>query len=139
MIVQLFPEPAMSSLLIVTLRAAFVMAAINIDSLAAQGARASGTPAASSAATPRDVSTADFAWLAGSWEGKLASLPTAVAEIAFQSPRAGTITGVMRLAEGDKLLVVELIPMGDTPRGIELRFRHFNGALDAFETTFKQT
>ena len=87
----------------------------------------------------RSVTTADFAWLAGSWEGKLANIPDAVAEITFQSPKGGTLTGVMRLVQGDKLLVIELISLVDTPRGPEMRFRHFTGALDAFETTFKQT
>jgi len=87
----------------------------------------------------QSVTTADFAWLAGSWEGKLANIPDAVAEITFQSPKGGTLTGVMRLVQGDKLLVIELISLVDTPRGPEMRFRHFTGALDAFETTFKQT
>jgi hypothetical protein len=45
----------------------------------------------------------------------------------------------MRHQQGDKLHMLELIAMIDTPRGVELRFRHFTGALDALETTFKQT
>ena len=62
-----------------------------------------------------------------------------VAALTFQPPAAGTVTGVMRLRQADKLMMVELIAMIDTPRGVELRFRHFTGALDALETTFKQT
>jgi hypothetical protein len=96
-----------------------------------KGASASPTP-------PTAATTADFAWLAGNWEGKLASNDGAVAAISYQRPAAGTITGVMRLHQGDKLLVVELIAMIDTPRGVELRFRHFTGTLEAMETTFKQ-
>lgn len=84
------------------------------------------------------VTTADFAWLAGTWEGKLAGKEGMVAAVAYQRPAAGTITGVMRLHQGDKLMVVELISMIDTPRGVEVRFRHFTGALEAMETTFKQ-
>ena len=62
-----------------------------------------------------------------------------VAALTFQPPAAGTVTGVMRLRKADKLVMVELIAMIDTPRGVELRFRHFTGALDALETTFRQT
>jgi len=62
-----------------------------------------------------------------------------VAALTFQPPAAGSITGVMRLRQADKLMLVELIAMIDTPRGVELRFRHFTGALEALETTFKQT
>jgi hypothetical protein len=88
--------------------------------------------------SPIAASTADFAWLAGSWEGRLAKLPDAIAEIVFQPPRAGVLTGVMRLSQGDKLLVIELISLVDTPRGPEMRFRHFSPTLDAYEPTFKQ-
>jgi hypothetical protein len=85
------------------------------------------------------ATTADFAWLSGSWEGRLAKMPDAVAEIAFQQPKAGALTGVMRLTQGDKLLVIELISLVDTPRGPEMRFRHFSPTLDAYEPEFKQT
>lgn len=95
---------------------------------------ASGSPTSSASAT-----TADFAWLAGSWEGNLAGAEGMVAALTFQPPAAGTVTGVMRLRQADKLMMVELIAMIDTPRGVELRFRHFTGALDALETMFKQT
>jgi hypothetical protein len=97
------------------------------------------TIAASTAQMPStSATTADFAWLAGMWEGKLAGGARMVAALTFQPPAAGTVTGVMRLRQGDTLMVVELIAMIDTPRGVELRFRHFTGALDALETTFKQ-
>jgi len=85
------------------------------------------------------ATTADFAWLAGNWEGSFATDGGMVAALAFQAPAAGTITGVMRLRTGDKLLMVELIAIVDTPRGVEMRFRHFTGALEALEPTFKQT
>jgi Domain of unknown function (DUF6265) len=97
----------------------------------------SGT--SSAAATARvAATTADFAWLTGTWKGSFEQSPTLVAEIAFQAPRAGTLTGVMRLVEGDKLLIIELISLVDTPRGVEMRFRHFDGELTAMETTYKQ-
>jgi hypothetical protein len=84
------------------------------------------------------ATTADFAWLAGTWEGRPTKLPDALAEVVFQPPRAGIITGVMRLTQGDKVLVVELMSLVDTPHGPEMRFRHFSPALDAYEATFKQ-
>jgi hypothetical protein len=126
------------------LRSAFLVGSILVAiSLAATNAASAQTSTIASASSvgggTHTVTTADFAWLAGSWEGKLANIPDAVAEITFQSPRGGTLTGVMRLVQGDKLLVIELISLVDTPRGPEMRFRHFTGALDAFETTFKQT
>jgi hypothetical protein len=90
--------------------------------------------------SPRTVATtADFAWLAGNWEGRFADDGGMVAALTFQAPAAGTITGVMRLRTGDKLLLVELVAMVDTPKGVEMRFRHFTGALEALEPTFKQT
>jgi len=88
---------------------------------------------------PSSATTADFAWLTGAWEGRLTKLPGALAEVVFQAPKAGVITGVMRLTQDDKLLVIELISLVDTPRGPEMRFRHFGSALEAYEPTFKQS
>ena len=48
------------------------------------------------------------------------------------------MTGMMRLVDGPKVLLVELIAMMDTPRGPELRFRHFSPSLEAWEPQFKQ-
>ena len=45
----------------------------------------------------------------------------------------------MRLADQGKILVVELISLVDTPNGVEMRFRHFSPALEAYEPQFKQT
>jgi hypothetical protein len=106
--------------------------------LAGATTRAVAQPRLASAAST-SATTTDFAWLTGTWEGRLTKLPDAVAELTFQPPRAGVLTGVMRLTQGDKLLVIELISMVDTPRGPEMRFRHFSAALDAYEATFKQT
>jgi hypothetical protein len=113
----------------------------SIHALAAQASpTAVSRVAASVAKTPSAVATtADFAWLAGNWEGNLAGDGGVVAALTFQAPAAGTITGVMRLRQGDKLLMVELIAMVDTPRGVEMRFRHFTGTLEALEPTFKHT
>jgi hypothetical protein len=87
-------------------------------------------------ATP--VTTSDFAWLTGRWEGRMSSGATGVADVTFSRPAGGVITGMMRLIDRDTVLVVELISLVDTPNGVELRFRHFSPALKAYESTFKQ-
>ncbi|HUQ99740.1 MAG TPA: DUF6265 family protein [Gemmatimonadaceae bacterium] len=85
------------------------------------------------------ATTHDFAWLAGNWEGRVTGRP-GTADISFAAPRAGTITGVMRLVDNnDKVLVVELVSLVDNPGGLEMRFRHFSPSLEAYETNFKQT
>ena len=119
-------------------RAAFVFVAVICGSAAAGGqatrAHSGGQP--SSLAQP-PVTTASFAWLEGTWEGHLSNNPGTL-EIVFTAPKAGFITGVMRLIDQGKILVVELISMVDTPAGPELRFRHFSSTLEAYETEFKQ-
>ena len=85
------------------------------------------------------ATTKDFAWLAGRWEGTMSSGAVGVADVTFTPPAAGLITGVMRLVADQKILVVELISLTDTPKGPELRFRHFSNSLEAYETTFKQS
>ena len=94
-------------------------------------------PVLRSQTTPK-LTTQDFAWLAGNWEGNLTGRP-GTTDMTFTAPRAGTITGVMRLADQGKILVVELISLVDTPNGVEMRFRHFSPALEAYEPQFKQT
>ena len=61
------------------------------------------------------------------------------ADMTFTEPRAGTITGVMRLVDQGKVLVIELLSIVDTPNGPEMRFRHFSPSLDAYESQFKQS
>ncbi len=84
------------------------------------------------------ATTADFAWLAGSWEGHMVGRP-GVVDITFTKPKAGTVTGVMRLVDNDKVLVVELLTIVDAPTGTEMRFRHFSTSLEAYESPFKQS
>lgn len=85
----------------------------------------------------RAVTTADFAWLAGSWQAHPANTPGTI-EVTYLPPNAGLISGVMRLVDRDKVLVVELISMADTPDGLELRFRHFSATLEPYEAEFRQ-
>jgi hypothetical protein len=98
-------------------------------------------PLAAAAEVRGDTSASlrDFRWLIGRWEGTVAALPGAVADVTFAPPSAGLMTGMMRLVRNDTVFVVELISLVDTPRGVEMRFRHFSPALDAYEREFKQT
>lgn len=84
------------------------------------------------------ATTKDFAWLAGTWDGHMVGR-AGVVDITFTQPRAGTITGVMRLVDNEKVLVVELLSIVDTPGGTEMRFRHFSPSLEAYEPQFKQS
>jgi hypothetical protein len=103
---------------------------------AAPTADAQMMTSAASARSPI-ATTGDFTWLVGRWEGRMTG-GTGVADVVFAPPAGGLITGMMRLVDRDKVLVVELISLVDTPAGVELRFRHFSSSLEAYETTFKQ-
>jgi hypothetical protein len=83
------------------------------------------------------ATTADFTWLVGRWEGRMTG-GAGVADVVFAPPAGGLITGMMRLVDRDKVLVVELISLVDAPSGVELRFRHFSSSLEAYESTFRQ-
>lgn len=93
------------------------------------------TPALLGAQSP---TTKDLAWLEGRWQGTMTN-GLGIADVTFTPPAAGLITGVMRLVSDNKILVVELVSIVDTPNGPELRFRHFSPALEAYESSFKQT
>ncbi len=91
-----------------------------------------------SIASAQKASTKDLSWLEGRWQGTMTN-GLGVADVTFAPPAAGLITGVMRLVADDKILVVELISIVDTPNGPEMRFRHFSPSLEAYETSFKQS
>ena len=89
------------------------------------------SPAKPASSTPSVL--APFAWLAGTWEGKL---PNGMkADITYTQERAGTIAGVMRLtnAAEDTLVMAELIQLSTTMDGVTLRFLHFSRELRAWE------
>jgi hypothetical protein len=84
------------------------------------------------------ATTTDFAWLVGSWQGTLDS-GAGTPYVTYSEPHAGFMTGVMHLVSPEKkILVVELITLIDTPRGVEMRFRHFSSDLQAYESDFQQ-
>lgn len=90
------------------------------------------------ATKPAVATTADFSWLVGSWEGHMVG-QTGTADLTINQARAGTMTGIMRLVDHDKVIVIELLSIIDTPAGPVMRFRHFSPSLDAYEAEFKQS
>ena len=102
------------------------------------------SPTAQTAASPvklasPQATTADFSWLSGAWESSLPN-GVGVAHVVFGDASGGVLTGVMHLVSPqNKVLIVELIALVDTRRGVEMRFRHFSPELVAWETDFKQS
>ena len=81
---------------------------------------------------------ADLGWLVGTWEGHMVGR-AGTADLTFSPPKAGTLTGIMRLVDHEKVIVIELLSIIDTPTGPEMRFRHFSPRLEAYETQFRQS
>jgi hypothetical protein len=82
------------------------------------------------AASDRPPALADFAWLEGRWRGEWGSR---VAEQTWLGPKAGEMTGIFRLVEGDKILVLELFTLVEKPEAIAFYFRHFTAELLPWE------
>ena len=73
---------------------------------------------------------ADFAWLEGRWRGDWGPR---VAEQDWMAPKAGMMTGLFRLVENDKTLVLEMFTLVEKPEGIHFYFRHFTPELVPWE------
>ena len=80
--------------------------------------------------SPTKPTLADFAWLAGRWQG---AWGPRVAQQVWTAPKAGLMLGTFQLAEGDKTLVLELFTLVEGPNGIEFHLRHFTPALVTWE------
>jgi hypothetical protein len=86
----------------------------------------------------KSAALADFAWLAGRWEGKLGPLPAEkqlTAEQEWMAPKNGTMQGFFRLTDSAKTIVIELFTLRETPEGIVMYFRHFSAELKPWEET----
>lgn len=95
------------------------------------GTQTGPSPAKGSLPTPAAKATlADFAWLAGRWQGVWGPR---IARQAWIPPKAGVMLGTFQLTENDKTLVIELFTLVEKPDGIELRLRHFTPSLVAWE------
>jgi hypothetical protein len=95
------------------------------------GTQAEPAPNKSSLPAPAaKTALADFAWLAGRWQGVWGPR---IAQQEWTPPRAGVMLGTFQLIENDKTLVIELFTLVEKPDGIELRLRHFTPTLVAWE------
>lgn len=79
---------------------------------------------------------ADFAWLEGVWigGGPEDGPATAVNETHYMAPAAGVMPAMMRLWDGEKLMVLEFFDIVGGESGLEMRLRHFDASLRAWET-----
>lgn len=91
--------------------------------------KTSAAPKQAPPATPHPT-LADFAWLDGHWRGDWGPR---VAEQVWMAPKAGMMTGLFRLVENDKTLVLEMFTMVEKPEGINFYFRHFTPELVPWE------
>lgn len=84
----------------------------------------------------KPATLADFAWLAGRWEGKL-GLPGSdkqmTAEQEWMAPKNGTMQGFFRLTDNEKTMVIELFTIRETAGGMVFYFRHFSPELKPLE------
>jgi Domain of unknown function (DUF6265) len=86
-----------------------------------------------SVATPQVKATlADFAWLAGRWQG---AWGPRVAQQVWMPSKAGVMLGTFQLVDNGDTLVIELFTLVEKPDGIDLYFRHFTPALAPWETS----
>lgn len=86
----------------------------------------------------KPATLADFAWLAGRWEGKLGapgSDKQMTAEQEWMAPKNGTMQGFFRLTDNEKTIVIELFTIRETASGVVLYFRHFSPELKPLEET----
>jgi len=87
-------------------------------------------------AQQKSATLADFAWLAGRWEGKLGvpgSDKQMTAEQEWMAPKNGTMQGFFRLTDAEKTMVIELFTIRETQDGIVFYFRHFSPELKPLE------
>lgn len=81
-------------------------------------------------ASPAKPTLANFAWLAGGWQG---TWGPRLAQQVWTAPKGGVMLGTFQLTEGDKTLVLELFTMVESADGIKLYLRHFTPSLATWE------
>ena len=90
------------------------------------------TPAPPSAAAQAKPTLADFAWLAGRWQG---AWGPRIAQQVWMPSKGGVMLGTFQLVENDSTLVIELFTLVEKPDGIKLYFRHFTPTLTPWENS----
>jgi hypothetical protein len=97
---------------------------------ARDGSAATAADDVTNTAPAPKTTLADFAWLAGRWQG---SWGPRVAQQIWTAPKAGVMMGTFQLAENDKTLVLELFTVVEEPDGIKFHLRHFTPSLVQWE------
>jgi Domain of unknown function (DUF6265) len=117
--------------------AIFIFAGLAFPARAQQpagaGAQAATGPPVTSPQSPVSApkaKLADLAWLEGRWRGDWGPR---IAEQAWLAPKADVMTGVFRLVENDKTLVIEIFTLVEKPDGIDFYLRHFTPELVPWE------
>jgi len=103
------------------------------------------SPSASAAKPTNSVSTppsasagqvkptlADFAWLAGRWQG---AWGPRVAQQVWMPPKGGVMLGMFQTVDNGDTLVLELFTIVEKPGGISLYVRHFTPTLEPWEAS----
>jgi hypothetical protein len=105
---------------------------VTSSSSTADTAKAANAPPASTAAAQTKPTLADFAWLAGRWQG---AWGPRVAQQVWMPPKGDVMLGTFQLVENGTTLVIELYTLVEKPDGINLYFRHFTSTLAPWETS----
>jgi hypothetical protein len=102
------------------------------SSIAGTASKSDSTPPAQPGAAQAKPTLADFAWLAGRWQG---AWGPRVAQQVWMPPKAGVMPGTFQLVDNGTTLVIELFTIIEKPDGINLYFRHFTPTLAPWETS----
>ena len=76
------------------------------------------------------ASIEDVAWLAGNWKGEGFG---AIVEEAWAPPLGGTMMGMFRLVNDDKVNFYELMLIQEDEGTLVLRVKHFSSEFEAWE------
>jgi hypothetical protein len=120
------------------LTGAICTAQLHVPSTCAQQATRVGTsqappkqPADQKAATPDSKGNlSQFSWLVGEWRGQWGPR---LAQQVWMPPQAGVMVGAFQVSENGRKMVIELYTITSTPRGVEVRVRHFTPSLTPWE------
>jgi hypothetical protein len=95
-------------------------------SSSAQEASPARAPATSQKASSPQATLADFAWIAGAWQGELNGLQV---DQSYMAPKNGLILVDFRMTDKEKTLFVEIFTFLEKKDGLELYVRHFSPEL----------
>ena len=101
--------------------------------IAGTGTAAATEPAAPAPAPLASVTVADFAWMAGAWQGEVEGN---LVEEQWSAPAGGVLMGMFRWVQGGKdgkIAMYEFLTLEPGAEGPILWLRHFNPGLVGWE------